>query len=451
MEKLSLELFIRLFFLVEFEAEKRESLQNRKNPKKDLRLTIEQKRRLSLGKKYIESKHGESPLVHGIREFVPDKLDLQLLDPLTKDFEELWGNASEEEKTEAWNELLNCYLSGELVFLHHDNDRLAALREFSSKHSLPLSAAQVEKLEEAHNGYVKTKKKQSRNRIGLLLAFILVISVSFLLGNLITDQILDDLDTNASMRDHRAYIFNNPELIFREIDFSKYVVWGKPTGTSRYLDNLYVFHVKGTASIKINLGNLEVIPEDTDRIVGKIHLTIPRSTAIRVNVDIPQDAVQQIEVLHSVPLPENVTDTFVKIAGSAGAIVTGWAGMEIAGAVGQSIGSVVPVVGGVLGRLAGTVLGGAGGATAGYLATSNFAQQLVDGLDLSATTFGERDVFITRAKGLIALELLSHASLNSSDFATETVEAYEEQARRRIARLFQSFGWKTVIVTFKES
>jgi len=141
------------------------------------------------------------------------------------------------------------------------------------------------------------------------------------------------------------------------------------------------------------------------------------------------------------------------VAGAGGAVVGGWLGMAAGGAVGNAVGGMLPIPGGgVIGRVSGNILGGAGGGTAAYLATRNFAHQMLENADLSSNTFAPRDLIVSRAKPLIALEILGGSSADSpiGSSAENLIEKYKDDATTRLTELFRALGWDEVNITFVE-
>lgn len=299
----------------------------------------------------------------------------------------------------------------------------------------------------------KDQKPQNRNRsVRIAIVMIAVFGVvAFVLGYVILQNHLARLSEDSTARDPSRYLEQHPDLVFRNVVFQKYLVWGRPAGATPQFETLLVYHVEGTASLILPLHSLTIVEEETDYILRRIAVSVPRDTMIDVQVNIPPNSVVEVERIDAVPMPTETIEAISTVAGTAGGVVAGWVGLQAGGVVGGAVGGAVPITGGgVVGRLAGNILGGAAGGATGYLATRNFAHRMLENIDFGAGSISERDMIIDRAKPLIGLEILTGVSGPPQQESTEheLIQKYEEEVREQLETLFRAFGWNEVTVHF---
>jgi hypothetical protein len=436
-----LQMVVDIVRFIEARAETREMKQIERK-----RLVREQKKRtravLSGLRKYIvdiDSERAPEGPYHIADEAEKEELKLRI--------ETAFSALSEEQKTTTWERVLGFYRSEHAEKAHHDDDRLDTIMKFAVEHGFSIPDDVQKELKERYKRHQKLRLlRASIVPVVMLLVFIGI-------GKVAMDTAQGWLLADSPNRDISRFIEQNPEIVFKEVDFSKYLVWGRPQGASKTFEMLEVYHVTGTASVILRLESIIPDQENTDPLLRTISVSIPVESMIRVDVQIPQSDIVLVEQIQNAPIPEGQIEVMSTVAGAGGAVVGGWLGMKAGGAVGNAVGGMLPIPGGgVIGRVSGNILGGAGAGTAGYLATRNFAHQMLESADLSSNTFAPRDLIVSRAKPLIALEILGGASVDSptGSSSEDLIDKYKGDAILRLTELFRALGWNEVNVDFVE-
>lgn len=239
------------------------------------------------------------------------------------------------------------------------------------------------------------------------------------------------------------FIKGNPKLVFKEIDFSKFVIVGKPDGSHKYFEKLNVAHLKGSADLYIELKYLTIVEERTDYISKRVTLSYdcPTKYPVSIDVNIPSKSFTNIESIEGTPISEEEADDFAMCA----SLATGTAGALAGGALGNSIGKLGGFKGQIIGALAGGVVGAGTSGSVAYVKTKNF----LTGLQLSDNTEKDQIELEKKAKELIAVELLGGDMWYEPDYDNSLMMYYKDECTKQIESIMQGFGWKEVVVEFK--
>lgn len=296
--------------------------------------------------------------------------------------------------------------------------------------------------------YVLLGKKVPR------LAIIILTLAAFFAALFVASRfVLNYLEAQSIAQSPQDHFQRNPELVFREVHFQKYLVWGRPVGTIRQFETLVVYHVEGTARLVIPLQELRIDENETDYVAREIRVIVPLHTMIKVDVDIPDQNVTEVERLSAVPIPPEQVERLSNAAGAFGGAIAGWVGFRVGGLVGESVGRALPVPGaGFIGRLSGNILGGAGAGAGGYIATKNFAERMLGNLDFSVDPI-DRDAIIERARALVGLEILTGASMWEASAPTgpdEILNVWRQEVEVELQMLFQRLNWVDIDIVFEE-
>ena len=301
-------------------------------------------------------------------------------------------------------------------------------------------------------------------RLGIILLTVLVVAYGVL--SFIIDRIEREKMAQFSVA---KYIEQNPKFVFKTINFSKYVAYGKPDGTNVYLDKLDVFYIIGSADLYIDMQYLTMDSAKTDYLSKDLHLIFNSPTKLPVGIDVsvPGDKFVNVETI----LPKRVSESEAQNAAKSvsevtkdiGTFVGGAAGLyggtKVGGAVGGAAGNVIPnpilkfasgfagsIFGGGIGALAGGYFGGKTGEKYGFLITKN----LLTGFHLTTGHgAGEKEQILINAKSLIAIELAGGDMFNEPEFDSKLQQYYQKECKKSIETAMKNFGWKTVNVEFK--
>lgn len=269
---------------------------------------------------------------------------------------------------------------------------------------------------------------------------IVILASLFVLGVMAIDRIEREKMKSNSIED---FIKGNPKLVFKEIEFSKFVIVGKPNGTNKHFDKLNVVHLKGSADLYIELKYLTIIEERTDYISKRVILSYdcPTKYPVSIDVNIPSKGFTEIESIEGAPISQEEAANYSTYL----SLVTGGLGALAGGSLGNSIGKL----GGFKGQIIGSLVGGAVGAGASggvtYVKTKNFFTDL----QLSGNTEKDQIELEKKAKELIAVELLGGDMWYDPDYDNSIMTYYKEECSKQIESIMQGFGWKEVVVEFK--
>ncbi len=238
---------------------------------------------------------------------------------------------------------------------------------------------------------------------------------------------------------------NTPVLVFKEIDFYKYIIHGKSANTDKHLDFLDIYLVKGRADFGFDLSSIKIDQLKTDYANRVLYVDYNYSTnfPVFVDVSIPAENVSHVESIESVPITQEEAQKAAQIV----AALSGTAGTIFGGAVCSkfSFNPVKKIIGGTIGGIA----GGAGLAASSYIMTKNL---LLD-FKASASSVSDIEQLIESSKILIALELLGGLdSVTDNKTLTEwenlIIQEYSLELTKALENFFKPFGWKTVNVNF---
>lgn len=236
-------------------------------------------------------------------------------------------------------------------------------------------------------------------------------------------------------------------LVFKQIEFKKYVVFGKPQGVDEHFEKLYIYLLTGSADIQFDMSGLRVNEEKTDQITRTLHFDYHNQNSdlpIEVDVNIPQTGIRKIEELSAKELSEVIADNVAKAA----AVPAGLLGVYAGGQVGNLLGSVIKLPMPGLGRFAGGALGAAGGGVAAAGLTYTWTKNFVHGVKLSENLMSEPDMIISTAKPLIALELMGGNDLSADGWQGKVKERYQEDFTKAMTKFFRKLGWNEVVIDF---
>lgn len=241
------------------------------------------------------------------------------------------------------------------------------------------------------------------------------------------------------------YVKQNPKLIFKTIQFSKFIVHGKPDGTNEHLDKLNILHLKGNADLYIDMSCLKVDSGNTDNLQKKLCLIYDSHSKfpVSVDVDIPSGDYTLVEEIEPAPISEREAEAIAKPVG----VITGGIGALIGGNIGSKLGSALSPIG-KLGKFIG---GGAGAATGaavagigGYVYTKDFLM----GLNLTGNELEDKESIIHASKGLVALEIMGGNLLSEPDYDSKLQQYYQEECKRQLIEIMKTFGWQKVEIKF---
>jgi len=290
----------------------------------------------------------------------------------------------------------------------------------------------------------KDRKKSKDKKIKNVISIVLTIFISIFISLLVISSVKSCIINDSEIIDFDRYVEETPQLVFREISFIKFLVYGKPKKTAKEYEKLDIYQVKGTASVMLDLSAVEVLSKDV--VAGTIKLKVSDDDIINMDINIKQEDVNLVEVVEEVEISKETKDMISEIGGAVGAVVAGWAGAKLGDSAGTLVGSAFGPIGGIIGKLSGAALGGIGGGVGGYVATKEFIRRGIDNIDLESSTFGDREKILTLGKEIIALQLLSEGVSEESVDMKKVKDFYMEEAFQRLKELFMDLGWKTVVI-----
>lgn len=253
-----------------------------------------------------------------------------------------------------------------------------------------------------------------------------------------------------------------PSLIFEQVRFSKYMVYGNVPETNRHFAKLDIFLVQGLVDISCDLSLFSLNKKQTDWLNRVLVLDsnaifsgsrFPVGVAVLIN---PSD-IRLVESVHGDPWSETEITAIAKPiavgSGIAGAVGGAVLGSGLGAAVGSAFSAFMPpmrffggfsrVLGTAGGAAVGAATGGALASGAALVSTEHFLSSLKDiGKDADPVMS-----VLTAGRTLIALEVLAGERVSSGDWEKETRAYYEKAARESIRSLAVGFGWKRVFFT----
>lgn len=241
------------------------------------------------------------------------------------------------------------------------------------------------------------------------------------------------------------YVKKNPKLVFKTVQFSKFIVHGKPDGTNEHLDKLNILHLKGNADLYIDMNCLKVDSAHTDFLQKRLCLIYNSSSKFPVSVDvnIPSGDYTLVEEIEPVPISEIEAEAIAKpvgiIAGGIGALIGGKVGSKLGGAL-SPIGKLGKFIGGGVGVVTGASVAGGGG----YVYTKDFLM----GLNLTGNELEDKENIIHASKGLIALEIMGGNLLSEPDYESKLQQYYQSECKRQLIEIMKTFGWQKIEVKF---
>jgi len=244
----------------------------------------------------------------------------------------------------------------------------------------------------------------------------------------------------------QQFIEENPKLVFKKVFFNKYIIYGKPPGTSKKFDKLYIFHASGYADFQFDLTNLIINTDKTDFLTKRLILSCSKDIPIEINVNIPQDQFNLIESLEAEPITEAEAKTLAKAAAVPAGIAGAYLGTKLGAGIGETL-VKLPLVGRIGGGMIGGVLGGGAAAGTAYVMTKNF----LTGLQLEKNTLGEQDQIPNAAKPLIALELMGGNLLTRDSWDQDIKKYYQSELEKTLYEIFNGHGWTTVEIEYKSN
>lgn len=241
------------------------------------------------------------------------------------------------------------------------------------------------------------------------------------------------------------YVEKNPKLVFKTVQFSKFIVHGKPDGTNEHLDKLNILHLKGNADLYIDMNCLKVDSAHTDFLQKRLCLIYNSSSKFPVSVDvnIPSGDYTLVEEIEPVPISEIEAEAIAKpvgiIAGGIGALIGGKVGSKLGGVL-SPIGKLGKFIGGGVGAATGAAVAGGGG----YVYTKDFLM----GLNLTGNELEDKENIIHASKGLIALEIMGGNLLSEPDYESKLQQYYQSECKRQLIEIMKTFGWQKIEVKF---
>ena len=234
--------------------------------------------------------------------------------------------------------------------------------------------------------------------------------------------------------DLQSFIEQKPTLIFKRVEFSKFIIHGSAAGTSGYTDRLNVFHIKGSADFEFDLSRLSVDKEQSDYALKKLVLRYKEgdSLPLLVNVNIAPENVTLIHEIVPKPISRESAQKVAKVA----AIPASGVGALLGGKIGAEV-VKIPVLGGIMGGALGGALAGGGS----YIATRNF----LTGFSLASNTLGDKERILNQVKPLIALELIGGSMLTGESWREEVQRYYWRMFERQLEKIMREhFGFERV-------
>jgi outer membrane lipoprotein SlyB len=285
-----------------------------------------------------------------------------------------------------------------------------------------------------------------KNILWICLSISLVIVLLFVVYHVFrmysSKQVFDNY--RASLPDYN----HSKVLVFKEIDFYKYVVYGKPENTEKHLDFLEIYLLKGRAVFGFDFSNVQINNLKTNYANRILYVDYKSSTRFPVYVDIsiPAENVSHVESITSMPVTQEEAEKAAKIA----ATVTGTAGALLGGFTGSkfSFNPVKKIAGGAIGAVA----GGTALAASSYVMTKNL---LLD-FQAASSSVSDIDNLIESSKILIALELLGKLDsvsdpVSLKEWEKTIINEYSVELTKALESFFKPFGWKSVIVNFENN
>lgn len=280
----------------------------------------------------------------------------------------------------------------------------------------------------------------TRNLLNIFLS-ILIICIIMVVG-VSTFQILKKNTLKMKLQEIPLSAYTNKALQFKEIDFSKVLVYGTNSDDPEK-DSMLIYFVKGTANIRLtNLDSIEIDAENTNYLKKDLHIIyhLPKNTTelpIEIDVNIDENKCRLIENIKAKPMSEGKSGKVFKtvttiVMGGAGAIV------------GNQIGGLFGIKGQIIGTVAGASLASAGS----YIFTSNFCKNTSLVKENNAETIVD---LLDEAKPVIAAQLLYDDYSSSCDIAkVSQKDYYQQQITDLIAEIILSgeSEWETVSVRF---
>lgn len=251
-----------------------------------------------------------------------------------------------------------------------------------------------------------------------------------------------------------------PSLIFEQVRFSKYMVYGTVPESSRHLASLDILLVQGLVDISCDVSLFSLNTQRTDWLNRVLVLDFDEGFSgahfpVGVSVLIQPENVRLVESLRGEPWSDEEIDAITKPvavgAGIAGAAVGAGAGAVAGGVAGGSLSAFITPMRftGGIGRVLGTAGGAAVGAAAGGALASGAAVVSTEHFLSSVIQVGKYSdpvmSVLSAGKSLIALEVLAGERISSNDWEKETKMYYEKEARESIRSLALGFGWKRVM------
>ena len=298
----------------------------------------------------------------------------------------------------------------------------------------------------------KEIKRKRINSLIIAIAFISAIVIIFfiLLQSGINSNYNDKYNDNNPNKKHDiAQILQNktPELIFKKIEFNKYVVLVKNDGTTQ---NAIALYAKGNALIKFNIKNITFKKKGNNGYYAIIHdKNIKDIFSIDVNI-FPQDVKTVYSSTKNLKTKSKTTvnnkEGFLKRYGKyikpVGTILGSLAGFTVSGGLVGLITNPIAVI-------SSTALGGFGG----YLLTDHFISKMnADHINIdknsvnNSISFGENEEVMSNLRKTIALELLS-AQSGTFKKDDEIIKYYKKSLKDALTNIFNTAG-ATVTVEF---
>ncbi len=242
-----------------------------------------------------------------------------------------------------------------------------------------------------------------------------------------------------SLRDYNK----TPVLVFRQVDFYKYLVRGTKDPDSLHSDTLHIYLVRGKADFGFDLSQVSINESKTSYFRRSLTVDFTSSSYFPVFADITirEDDIFEVETI----LPAPYTEEEAKGKAMTAAVVGSGLGALLGGST-FSLFALEPVSK-ITGAAAGGLIGAAAGGISSYILTKNFFMQYKG----SEKTGTEREALLDSAKPLIALELLGnsedvHDELSLRQWEKNLIVDFEKELQESIASFFKQFGWKHITV-----
>ena len=243
----------------------------------------------------------------------------------------------------------------------------------------------------------KAKEKNLRN-----ILFWIVIGVLALLIIIFIGKIINNNKNKEELEAFPLSSYTEKMLQFKEIDFSKVLIYGTESNDSAK-DSLLLYFVKGTAVLRFRgLDNLNIDTTLSTDDTLFLNYNMENQTVLPIDIEIIYDEskCRLIDSFEAATLKDSPIGTGIK----AITTVAGTAGGAFAG---QAIGGLFGMKGKIIGAASGAVLGGVGS----YIASSNFVAKTKLIKDNSSATI--RDM-LEDAKNVIAAQLLSDETVTQN-------------------------------------